>query len=535
MRHTLAIFSLLTMICANAPIWAADNDYGTITGWGQMVDPDGDCYFKVGKEAVTIGFSGAHHGLDAESGKMNAPRVVRSVQGDFTVQVTVDGNLPLPEDDNVTAYVSGGLVLLQDNRTYIRFERASFTRAGQINHYANFEQRIDAKRTRMGLFADFPLQNNKPVDLRFEVKSGTVRALIRHAGQAWHQMGEARVDESATFLIGISGVNTSQKPLNVSFHQFQFQQMVETVKAESTSELQLTEPAEMAAAAIDNDDSKKKMIDTQKQTRDFTAAVIAIQRRANEVEEMDDAARQKLIDDAVTLVSKDDGAASKRFSPMLVMGLSRAFQSAGDGNRSIEVFDRMIDILKDRDDDEMKRMVEQLKTARDDAKFKRNMIGKPLPLEGETLAGEKFDWSQYEGKVVLVDFWASWCAPCRREIPNVLAQYKKYHDQGFDVVGICLDTDLDKAKSYIADAEVPWPSLFEKDSGWKHPMAVRYKINAIPTAILVDRDGNAVSLAARGEKLQELLAKEFPETDGDDTDDKKDPASPPAANPHDES
>ncbi|MCM2372756.1 TlpA family protein disulfide reductase [Rhodopirellula sp. ICT_H3.1] len=86
-----------------------------------------------------------------------------------------------------------------------------------------------------------------------------------------------------------------------------------------------------------------------------------------------------------------------------------------------------------------------------------------------------------------------------------MEQYRNYHEQGFEVVGVCLDSERDKAEKYIEDAELPWPSLFADDAGWKHPMATKYKITSIPTAILVDRDGNVVSLSARGEKLPELL------------------------------
>ena len=146
MRRWTTIVALLLLLFSDSKLPAADNVYGNITGWGQMVDPDGDCHFSVQQDAVTIGFSGAIQALDAETGRMNTPRVVRSVRGDFAVQVTVDGDFPLPDDSVATAYVSGGLVLIQDNQDYLRFERASFTRASQVNHYANFEQRVGRQR-----------------------------------------------------------------------------------------------------------------------------------------------------------------------------------------------------------------------------------------------------------------------------------------------------------------------------------------------------------------------------------------------------
>ena len=188
------------------------------------------------------------------------PRVLKSIEGDFAVQVTVDGNLLLPDNRTVTAYVSGGLLLMKDDRNYIRLERASFTRLGVINHYVNFEQRIDAKRTRMGLFRDYPLSNDQPVDLRLEVKSGIVRALARRTGQPWHEMGAAKVDTDSTFSVGISGVNTSRQPLEVTFRNIQHQHEFVAVDNESSSEIDLASPPEIMLLPSSNDTMFKKVM-----------------------------------------------------------------------------------------------------------------------------------------------------------------------------------------------------------------------------------------------------------------------------------
>jgi thiol-disulfide isomerase/thioredoxin len=77
------------------------------------------------------------------------------------------------------------------------------------------------------------------------------------------------------------------------------------------------------------------------------------------------------------------------------------------------------------------------------------------------LAGEPLSIAKFKGKVVLVDFWATWCGPCRGELPNVLAAYKKYHDKGFEIIGISLDRDENALKSFIKENGMVWPQYFD--------------------------------------------------------------------------
>lgn len=147
------------------------------------------------------------------------------------------------------------------------------------------------------------------------------------------------------------------------------------------------------------------------------------------------------------------------------------------------------------------------------------IVGKPFTVTGVTLQGKPFDWSQYKGKVVLVDFWATWCQPCLEEMSNIRENYDKYHEQGFEVVGVNLDDDPQAVQQFFQLQQLPWTTVFSSDPnarGFDNPLAVQCGVEAIPFLVLVDKDGTAVALNVRGpalgEKLAELLGQPAPET-----------------------
>jgi thiol-disulfide isomerase/thioredoxin len=136
-------------------------------------------------------------------------------------------------------------------------------------------------------------------------------------------------------------------------------------------------------------------------------------------------------------------------------------------------------------------------TGSDDGPSK--LVGKPLKLNGESVDGDPFDWQAYRGRIVLVDFWATWCGPCRAMMPKIEELYNAQHDRGFDVVGISLDEDLDQLSDFLADHEVPWTLLAGEETA---KLADEYGVRGIPLLILVDTEGKVV---ATGHKLEALL------------------------------
>ena len=126
--------------------------------------------------------------------------------------------------------------------------------------------------------------------------------------------------------------------------------------------------------------------------------------------------------------------------------------------------------------------------------------------------------------VTLVNIWATWCGPCKAEIPNVVANYKKYHDRGFEVVGIALEdgkllakdtpeqtaAKLEKAKRVLTDFTaanaMPWPQYFD-GKFWKNDISTQYAIQSIPAMFLLDQEGKVVSTNARGELLEKEVKR----------------------------
>lgn len=138
---------------------------------------------------------------------------------------------------------------------------------------------------------------------------------------------------------------------------------------------------------------------------------------------------------------------------------------------------------------------------------KQLMVGGEAPdFSGPTPSGETLKLSDLRGKVVLIDFWASWCGPCRRDNPHVVKMYEKYKDKGFDILGVSLDSSKDRWLGAIEQDGLVWNHISDLKK-WQSEYARLYGVRSIPHTVLLDKDGKIIARGLRGQALENKVAE----------------------------
>lgn len=158
--------------------------------------------------------------------------------------------------------------------------------------------------------------------------------------------------------------------------------------------------------------------------------------------------------------------------------------------------------------------IAQIKESQAAEATRAGLVNKPLVLAGPLRDGSQFTTADLKGKVILVDFWASWCGPCKAELPRVKKMYAEYHEQGLEVIGVSCDYKADDLAKFLqANPDMPWTQMFDSThTGWNQ-LAKDNGIVGIPTMFLIDKNGICRSVTAREDFEKEIpkLLAEKPE------------------------
>lgn len=233
LKSTVAMIAVL-FTCLTAASDDKAPALRTFEGWGTMVDPDGDCKAELDGKSLVVEAPAKAHDLSVELERMNAPRVVQDVSGDFIVQVTVAADLQPTGPSTIllrTPYNGAGLLLYDDEDSYIRLERAAIERDGKVISYVNFEIRDNGQHD----YRAAPINIEGDWHMRLERHGDKIQALISPDGYRWLPLAPFTMTAPKTSKVGVAVCSSSSIPFSASFTDLQLFKRSAAPKTEQTA------------------------------------------------------------------------------------------------------------------------------------------------------------------------------------------------------------------------------------------------------------------------------------------------------------
>jgi peroxiredoxin len=209
------------------------------------------------------------------------------------------------------------------------------------------------------------------------------------------------------------------------------------------------------------------------------------------------------------LLEQHKGEKTDDVAQILLMKALLFTQVFEDADKGIELFKQLkTDFPETKQGKGADETIASIQKQKDGMEIRKKMVvGAKFPdFEEKDLAGKPLSVANYKGKVVLIDFWATWCGPCVAELPNVLKTYEKHHGKGFEIIGISLDKDEKALKTFIEKRKMPWQQFFD-GKGWQSKLGEKYGIQSIPATYLLDGEGKIAAKDLRGDDLEAEVAK----------------------------
>ena len=246
---------------------------------------------------------------------------------------------------------------------------------------------------------------------------------------------------------------------------------------------------------------------------ELQALVTKIQAKLRELRGAEKAVTEKDLADNLKefdqLLAAHKGEKSDDVAQLLVMKALLYVQVLEDDAKGLPLLKQVkTDFPETRPGKQMDELIAGLERQSAARKLQKDLVtGAKFPaFDVKDTAGKRLALADFKGKVVLVDFWATWCGPCVAELPNVLAAYEKHHAKGLEIIGVSLDRDREKLASFTKERKMAWAQVFDGDSG-PDALAARYGITSIPATFLLDGEGKIIAKNLRGDELETAVAK----------------------------